>query len=212
MPQDSKNNHSPEPRQGHRPVVFLDRDGTINVELGYIREVEKLVLIDGAAQAVRKLNGAGVAAILVTNQTGAARGFYPEEHIRALHQRLVNLLEQEGAFLDAIYYCPHLDGAPVAEYALKCDCRKPGPGMVEQAFRDHADLDRRASFVVGDKASDIELARNCGARGVLVRTGYGEAVIRGEYQAYVEPDYEASSIVDGIDWILSLLQSSAVKP
>lgn len=208
MPQSSSSNNSNEHSLARRPVVFLDRDGTINVELGYIREVERLVLIDGAAKAVRKLNEAGVAAILVTNQTGAARGFYSEEHIRALHERLVDLLRQEGAFLDAIYYCPHLDGAPVAAYALNCHCRKPAPGMVEQAFLEYSDLDRGAAFVVGDKASDIELARNCGAKGVLVRTGYGEAVIKGEYQAFVAPDYEASSIVDGIDWILSVLPSA----
>src|ERR1700735_51831 len=99
MPQPSKNDQSREQGHAQRPVVFLDRDGTINVELGYIREVEKLVLIDGAAEALKKLNEAGVAAILVTNQTGAARGFYSEDHIHALHDRLVNLLKQRGAFL-----------------------------------------------------------------------------------------------------------------
>lgn len=197
---DSKISTSPK-----RPVVFLDRDGTLNVEAGYIREVDNLNLIDGAGLALKKLNDAGVAAILVTNQTGAARGYYAESHIHALHERLTKLLAAQGAHLDDIYYCPHLAEGTVAPYAIECDCRKPEVGMVEKAFADHAELDRARSFVVGDKASDIDLARNCNSLGVLVRTGYGEAVLKGEYQWVVRPDYEASSIVDGIDWILQRL-------
>jgi D-glycero-D-manno-heptose 1,7-bisphosphate phosphatase len=186
-----------------RPVVFLDRDGTLNVESGYIRDVENLVLIDGAGEAIKKLNDANIAAILVTNQTGAARGYYSEEHINALHRRLTGLLSACNAHLDAIYYCPHLADGTVEPYAVDCKCRKPEVGMVEQAFAEHQDLDRAQSFVVGDKATDIELARNCKSKGVLVRTGYGEAVLKGEYQWVVRPDYEAHSIVEGIDWILS---------
>jgi D-glycero-D-manno-heptose 1,7-bisphosphate phosphatase len=186
-----------------RPVVFLDRDGTLNVEVGYIKNVEDLNLIDGAAQAIKRLNEANVAAILVTNQTGAARGFYPESHIDDLHARLKLLLAREGAKLDAIYYCPHLEGAPVAPFCIACQCRKPESGMVDQAFAEHLDLDRDCSFVVGDKATDVELAQNCGALGVLVTTGYGEAVVRGEYQWQVQPDFKASSIVEAVDWILS---------
>ena len=186
-----------------RAVVFLDRDGTLNVEAGYIRQVENLNLIDGAGEAVKKLNDAGVAAILVTNQTGAARGYYPESHIHKLHERLISLLASHGAHLDDIYYCPHLAEGTVEPYAINCDCRKPEIGMVEQAYAEHSELDRTRSFVVGDKSSDIDLARNCKARGVLVRTGYGEAVLKGEYQWVVRPDYEAASIVDGIDWILT---------
>lgn len=197
-------NSSPDAK---RPVVFLDRDGTLNVEAGYIREVENLVLIDGAGEAIKKLNDAGIAAILVTNQTGAARGYYLEEHIHNLHKRLTALLAAEGAHLDAIYYCPHLAEGSVDPYAIDCDCRKPEVGMVEHAYADHADLDRSRSFVVGDKASDIELARNCKSRGILVKTGYGEAVLKGEYQHVVTPDYEAHSIVDGVEWILAQLKN-----
>jgi D-glycero-D-manno-heptose 1,7-bisphosphate phosphatase len=202
----NKNSHiSVEPK---RPVVFLDRDGTLNIEAGYIREVENLNLIDGAGVALKKLNDAGVAAILVTNQTGAARGYYDESHIHALHERLTKLLAEHGAHLDDIYYCPHLAEGTVAPYAIECDCRKPEVGMVEKAFSDHSDLDRARSFVVGDKASDIDLARNCKSTGVLVKTGYGEAVLKGEYQWVVQADYEASSIVDGIDWILRRLRDN----
>lgn len=189
-----------------RPVVFLDRDGTLNVESGYIREIGNLNLIDGAGEAVRRLNQANVAAILVTNQSGAARGFYSEEHIVNLHKRLTKLLAAHHAHLDGIYYCPHLAEGTVGQYAIACSCRKPEVGMVERAYSEHPDLDRRRSFVVGDKASDIELARNCNSRGVLVKTGYGEAVLKGEYQWSVTADYEASSIVDGVEWILAQLK------
>jgi len=191
-----------------RPVVFLDRDGTLNVEAGYIRDLENLRLIDGAAEAVKRLNRSGVAAVLVTNQSGAARAYYGEDHILALNERLLKLLEKEGAHLDSVYYCPHLPDGVVQKYTRDCPCRKPATGLVELAYEEHQDLDRQRAFVVGDKATDVELARNCGARGILVETGYGQQVIAGEYQWQVEPDYQAASIVDAVDWILRQLESS----
>src|ERR1700679_3339315 len=127
-----------------RPVVFLDRDGTINVEAGYIRRLEDLNLIEGAGEAIAKLNRAGVVCVLTTNQSGAARGYYPEAHIRALHERLVGLLAEHGAKLDAIYYCPHLspeEGGTVAPYNIACDCRKPLKGMVDKALSEIEGLD-----------------------------------------------------------------------
>lgn len=189
-----------------QPVVFLDRDGTLNVEIGYIRYVEDLVLIDGAADAVRKLNQSGVAAILVTNQTGAARGYYAESHIHALNARLLRLLEERGAHLDYVYFCPHLEEGIVEPFNRSCDCRKPAVGMVEQAYAEHPQLDKTKSFVIGDKASDVELAQNCGAKGILVSTGYGEAVLKGEYQHAVTPDFQAPSIVEAVEWILKQVQ------
>lgn len=192
-----------------RPVVFLDRDGTLNEEVGYIRDLNDLHLIAGAGAAVRKLNDAGVAAVLITNQTGAARGYYAEQHIRDLNQRLQELLTAEGAHLDGAYYCPHLPEATVAEYACACACRKPEPGLVEQALQENVALDRGRSYVVGDKATDVELAERCGARGVLVTTGYGQAVLDGTYQWKVKPHFTAANIVEAIDWILSDLKVKA---
>ncbi len=186
-----------------RPVVFLDRDGTLNEEVGYIRDVSKLVLIEGAANSIKRLNAHGIAAVLVTNQSGAARGYYAEEHILQLNERLVSLLEGAGAQLDAVYYCPHLPDGVVAPYSCACECRKPEPGMVTQAFTEHPDLDRSRSYVVGDKATDVELAEKCGAKGVLVTTGYGQDVINGTYQWKVKPTFTASNIVRAIDWILA---------
>jgi len=189
-----------------QPVVFLDRDGTLNVELGYIRELERLVLIDGACQSVRRLNQAKVAAVLVTNQTGAARGYYPESHIQALNERLCRLLKDGGAYLDDMYYCPHLREGDVAPYNVSCHCRKPETGMIEKAFADHTQFDRARSFVIGDKSTDVELAHNAGAKGILVSTGYGEAVMKGKYQWQVEPDFQADSIVEAVEWILGQLK------
>lgn len=189
-------------------MVFLDRDGTLNQEIGYIRDLARLVLIDRAAEAVRKLNQAGVAAVLITNQTGAARGYYPEQHIRDLNTRLISLLNAAGANLDAVYYCPHLKDAAVAQLSFDCGCRKPAPGLVERACEEHPDLDAGRAYVVGDKATDVELARNCKMKGVLVETGYGQRVLDGEYQWRVEPDFTAKDIVQAIDWILFDLKSS----
>jgi D-glycero-D-manno-heptose 1,7-bisphosphate phosphatase len=148
------------------------------------------------------LNQAGVAAVLVTNQSGAARGYYAEKHIVDLNTRLERLLAEGGAHLDAVYYCPHLAEGTVAEYSFACSCRKPEIGLVEKAFGEHPDLDRLRAFVVGDKSTDVELARNCGAKAVLVTTGYGQAVQKGEYQWPVTADHTTSSIVEAVDWIL----------
>ncbi len=192
-----------------QPVVFLDRDGTLNIEAGYIRELDNLNLIDGAGEAIAKLNNAGVACVLVTNQTGAARGYYAEDHINGLHERLTKLLKGHGAHLDAIYYCPHLspeEGGSVPPYNIACDCRKPGPGLVERAYKDMPALSRNLAFMVGDKATDVELAANCKIKGVLVETGYGKDVQSGAYQWPVKPDYQAASIVQAAEWILQSIK------
>lgn len=171
-------------------AAFLDRDGTLNVEKGYLRRVEDLELIPGVAQAVRRLNDAGILAILTTNQTGAARGFYPLEHILALNARLSELLmTQAGARLDAVYYCPHLSKGLVPEYAIPCDCRKPGVGMIEEALRRFPQINVAGSFVLGDKASDVALGYNAGCRSILLKTGYGERVLAGKYQTLEQPPH-----------------------
>lgn len=185
-----------------RPVVFLDRDGTLNEEVGYIRDLYQLVLIDGAASAIRRLNERKIAVILTTNQSGAARGYYPESHILALNSRLTSLLETQGAYLDAVYYCPHLVNGSVKELSIDCQCRKPATGMAIQAFKDFPDLDQERAFVIGDKSTDVEMAINLKAKGILVKTGYGQDVLNGTYQWAVKPDYIAPNIEDACEWIL----------
>jgi len=187
-----------------RIAVFLDRDGTLNVEKGYIRDVAQIELIPGAAGAVRRLNDAGMLCILTSNQTGAARGYYSLDHIHALNRRVCDLLSAEtGARLDAVYFCPHYEDGTVPELALACDCRKPAPGLIHQAVRDFPDIDLHRSFVVGDKASDIAFARNAGCRGILVKTGYGRDVLAGAYQSLaVQPDAVCADIAEAADYIV----------
>ena len=187
-----------------RRAVFLDRDGTLNIEKGYIRDIGDVELYPGAARSVRLLNDAGVLAILVTNQTGAARGYYAIEHVHGLNNKVQELLRQEaGARLDAVYYCPHYKDGIVPEFTRDCDCRKPAPGMILQAARDFADIDLANSYVIGDKATDITFASNAGCRGILVRTGYGEDVLAGAYQALdVQPEKVCADIVEAVSYIL----------
>jgi len=143
---------------GRRPVVFLDRDGTLNEELGYIFNVDDLALLPDALKSVVDLNHAGVACIVVTNQSGPARGFYSEEHVRKLNDRLVRLLAEGGAHVDAVYYCPHHAEGVVAEYAIACECRKPKPGMILETATELG-INLTKSFMVGDRKSDIKAGR-----------------------------------------------------
>lgn len=192
-------------------AVFLDRDGTLNVEKGYLRQVEDLVLYPGAASAIRRLNDAGILAILTTNQTGAARGFYPESHIQALHQRLAHLLWQEAeARLDAVYYSPYYERGVVPELTRASTCRKPGIGMIEQACQRFPELALSRSFVVGDKATDVEMAHRAGCRGILLKTGYGQRVLEGKYQSLThQPWAVCADIAEAVQHILLAQAQSA---
>jgi len=189
-----------------KPAVFLDRDGVLNQEAGYIHKLEDLVLIDGVAQAVRSLNDRNVFCCLVSNQAGAARGYYDLAHIEALHDRLQNLLKTEaGAYLNAMYYCPSLsqpEGGINPSLNYWSTWRKPNTGMLVAAAWQH-DLDLRKSFMVGDKATDIDLAHNAGCTGILVKSGFGEKVLSGDYQHSVQPDYIGDRLLDAVEWILS---------
>lgn len=155
-------------------AVFLDRDGTINEEVGYLDRLEKLRLIPGAAGAIRRLNAGGFKTVVVTNQSGIARGLFDEAFLTALHARLDELLRAEGAFLDRFYICPHHATEGQGAYLRACDCRKPAPGLLLRAVKELR-LDPRRSFMVGDTLRDIEAGSRAGMRGILVRTGYGEA-------------------------------------
>ena len=155
-----------------RPAVFLDRDGTLIEERGYLSKLEDIALFADTAAALRRLRDAGFALVVVTNQAGIARGYFDEAFVQKAHRYLGEMLAAEGIVIDGYYYCPHHPDGLVPEYSRVCRCRKPAPGMVEHAARD-LDLDVDRSFVVGDKWLDVELATNAGARGILVRTGYG---------------------------------------
>lgn len=157
-----------------RRAVFLDRDGTLIEERHYLSRPDQLRLLPGAAAALRRLSDLGLALVLVTNQSGVARGIFTEAELAAVHAGLVDLLAAEGAALDGLYYCPHHPEDGVGELTRNCDCRKPGTAMVEAACAD-LDLEPEGSWMIGDKAADIELARAAGLKGILVRSGHGRA-------------------------------------
>jgi D-glycero-D-manno-heptose 1,7-bisphosphate phosphatase len=183
-------------------AVFMDRDGTVSDEVGYLNHVSRLRVFPWSAHAIRRINASPMLAVLVTNQAGVARGYFPESMIGAVHERLVEELGRDGARLDAIYYCPHHPTAGEPPYRQDCDCRKPRPGMLRRAAEEHG-VDLSGSYVVGDKYSDVQLAYEVGAKGVLVLTGYG----RGEHEYERarwprEPDHIAETLVEAVDWIL----------
>ena len=152
-------------------AVFLDRDGTINVEKEYLYRIADFEFIPGATEAVRMLNEAGFLVVVVTNQSGVARGYYTEEDVENLHRHISGELDKSGARVDAWLYCPHHpDGR--GSYALPRNCRKPLPGMLREAARRY-DIDLEASIMIGDKLADVSAGRAAGCATVLVRTGYG---------------------------------------
>lgn len=166
-----------------RKAAFVDRDGVLNEERAFVHRIEDFVLLPGAVDALRLLQAAGYLLVVVTNQSGIARGLYPESDYLALTEHIRQQLAAAGVSLDAVEYCPHLPDALVERYRLDCDCRKPKPGMLKRAMR-ALDIEAGASFLVGDRLSDIEAGRTAGVgRCFLVRTGYPlteEAVARAD--------------------------------
>jgi D-glycero-D-manno-heptose 1,7-bisphosphate phosphatase len=178
-----------------RRAVFLDRDGTIAEENGYVNHIGRFDVFSFAAAAIRRLNEARMPVIVISNQSGVARGFFPEEMVHRVNQKMIAQLAQGGAHVDAIYYCPHIreDG---------CTCRKPLPGMLEQAAREHG-LELPGSFLVSDRFIDLDMGAKIGCRNILVKTGYG----RGEYDWNRArwphlPDRVAEDLTAAVDWIL----------
>ena len=178
-----------------RPAVFLDRDGTICEEVGYLSDTSCFRIFPFAATAIRRLNEAKVPVIVVTNQSGVGRGYFPESLVQTVHDLMEVELAGAGARLDAIYFCPHTEED-------QCDCRKPKLGMLERAASEHG-LDLRRSFVVGDRYGDIELAHRAGARGVLVRSGYGATELASQSANWpAPPDLVTDNVEAAVDWIL----------
>ncbi len=187
--------------------VFLDRDGTVNEEVGYLRDLSRLRLIPGAAAAVRRLNEAGCRVVIVTNQSGVARGYFPESLVAETHDLLARMLAREGARIDGFYYCPHHPYAGSSAYTMQCDCRKPATGLLDRAARE-LDIELRSSFMVGDKWSDVELGRRAGCRSILVRTGFGQddpGNLRPRHLA--DPDFTAHDLADAVEWILGRMRA-----
>lgn len=177
--------------------VFLDRDGTVNVEVHYLSSPEKLKLIPRAASAIRELNDLGVKVFIITNQSGVARGIFPESAVPVIHSALAAMLKKEGAVVDDFFYCPHLPGVADTRYDLDCDCRKPKPGMLHQAEKKYS-VDLRRSYLIGDRCIDVAAGKAAGAVTVMVATGYGAQEIN---DCRNEPDFFAADIYDGVQFI-----------
>jgi D-glycero-D-manno-heptose 1,7-bisphosphate phosphatase len=170
-----------------RPAVFLDRDGTLIREVDYLSDLSDLAILPGIPEALRRLGQAGYLLLVVTNQSGVARGYFDLSFVEGVHAELARRLETQGARLDRFYVCPHHP-----EFGGPCACRKPAPGLILQAAADW-DVDLARSWVVGDKACDLELARSAGCHAALVRTGYGvrteeELKARGAFSCVVADD------------------------
>ncbi len=178
-------------------AVFLDRDGTINEEVGHLDSLDKLKVFPAAFDAVRMINEAGMRVVVVTNQSGVARGLFDEAFVEEVHERIKKLFLEHGAVIDRFYYCPHHPTEGVGRYRISCGCRKPEPGMLIRASEDlHINLP--ASYVVGDSARDMGLADRTGATGILVKTGYGKDVASSATTAA----YVAEDILGAAGWIL----------
>jgi D-glycero-D-manno-heptose 1,7-bisphosphate phosphatase len=188
---------------GARRAVFIDRDGTISEEVGYVNHASRLRVFPFAAEAVRALNEQGWLAVLVTNQSGVARGYFEEDLIGEVHKLLTAELARGGARLDAIYYCPHHPSAGGPPYRQDCDCRKPKPGLLLRAARDLG-LDLARCWMVGDRYGDTELARNAGVRSALVLTGYGRGELEHQSAAWrYRPDLVAENLLEAVQTILA---------
>lgn len=195
-----------------RSAVFLDRDGTINEEVGYVNHLARALIYPWSAEAIKKLNQAGIPVIAVTNQSGVARGYFTEELVRQVHRKMAQQLAAQNARLDGFYYCPHHPNATLQAYRLDCRCRKPATAMLEEAA-ERFGIDLEKAYVVGDSYRDMQLGFNAGARTIMVMTGYG----RGEYEYHRgnwprTPDLIAEDLLGAVEKILAELAIGAAAP
>lgn len=200
-------------------AVFLDRDGTINEEVGYLNSLDKLKLYENTAEAIRLINASGMKTVVFTNQSGVARGYFTEEFVEIVHRHIQKLLQEKGAYIDAFYYCPHHPAEGIGSYLKHCACRKPEPGMLIAASEE-LDIDLKQSYAVGDMLKDVEAAKRVGVKGILVKTGYGLTIVEkellseqpatlasGEKQftklsEQCRPDFIAADLLDAVKWIM----------
>lgn len=185
-----------------KPAIFIDRDGTINEQMGYVNHTSRFVMLPRVPEAFRMVNQAGFLAIIVSNQSGVARGYFPIELIYSINSMMKESVGKQGGHIDGIYFCPHYPKGSVQEYAMECDCRKPRTGLIERACRDF-EIDLMRSYMVGDHYTDMELAERLDIKGILVRTGYGAGVIEYNLPGMAnKPSYIADDLLDAVKWII----------
>ena len=183
-------------------AVFLDRDGTVNVEVSYLNNTRHLRIMDGVPEAIIILKDLGFKIIIVTNQSGVARGYIRERTLKRIHAKLRRLLRKNGTDFDAVFYCPYYKSARKKRYKKDSSHRKPNPGMIEKARRIF-DIDLDSSYMLGDRRSDIGAGKNSGCTSILVKTGYGSASIKEMDSWPWKPDYIADDLMDAVVWIKS---------
>ena len=192
-----------------RPAIFLDRDGTLSHEVGYVNHLSRFRLLPYAVEAVRAINDSGRLAVVVTNQAGVARGYFPESLIHEVDETLRASMQAGGARLDAVYICMHHPSVGEPPYRQDCDCRKPRPGLLRRAETElGADLSR--SWVIGDRHGDLELAWAGGARAALVKTGYGLGELTWHGSSWPRaPDLVAENVLEAVVRILGADEAAA---
>jgi D-glycero-D-manno-heptose 1,7-bisphosphate phosphatase len=184
-----------------RPAIFMDRDGTICEEVGYINHLSRSRLLPHSLEAIRGVNRLGYLAVVATNQSGVARGLFTEDLVRAVHDQLRSRVESGGGRLDALYYCPHHPREGTPPYRIDCDCRKPRPGMLVRAAREH-DIDLSRSWMIGDSLVDLEAGAAAGVRVVHVLTGYGMGLVDNQPDRFrVPPAHTATDLLAAVRWI-----------
>ncbi len=192
--------------------VFIDRDGTISEEVGYINHLSRFQIYPWSAQAIRNLNQNGFKTIVVTNQAGVARGYFKEDMVIKVHEKLRAEMACVGAHFDAIYYCPHHPSVGESPYRQDCNCRKPKPGMLLRAAEEFG-VDLSQSFVIGDRYGDIELAHNAGAHSIFILSGYGLGEYEYQRQSWkLQPTWVAKNLLEASEIILNVVQSLSVVP
>ncbi|MCR5748093.1 MAG: HAD family hydrolase [Lachnospiraceae bacterium] len=174
-----------------KPAVFLDRDGVLTVEKGYLRSADDMVIYDYARDCIKRLQDAGFLTIVITNQSGVARGYFSEDELIDMNDRLIRETK-----VDDIYYCPHHPEGKIEAYRKVCSCRKPGTGMVDKACADHS-IDLSCSYLIGDRGSDILTGQNAGIKTILVRSGYGSSE-----EKKLHPDHVCDDLRDAVNVIV----------
>lgn len=185
-----------------RPAIFIDRDGTINEQMGYVNHLSRFHILPGVPEAIRLLNENDYLVIVVTNQSGIARGYFPLTLLEEIHASMQETLKKDGAVIDAIFFCPHYPRSKLKEYAIECDCRKPKTGMIKQAMK-RFDIDLENSYMIGDHFTDLEFASNSGLKSIMVKTGYGLGEVDFILPDFsCKPEFIAEDMLDAVKWVL----------
>ncbi len=193
-----------------RPALFVDRDGTINEEVDFLTNPDHLHILPGSVEALRTAMQMGFRIVVMTNQSGVARGFLSERRLLEIHAALTQRMKLEGVVIDAIYYCPHHPDLGIPPYRVDCDCRKPKPGMIERGARELG-IDLRTSFVIGDRMIDIQAGNALGIPSILVLTGYGEAEIELCRSNNVPVAHVAPDLREAVEHIRRTIHTSNVR-